>query len=138
MTVPSPQRLVLDASALLPFFVPEDGSGSITFLFEALEEVPGLEIHAPRLLQIECAHALLKYMRRGVLTAESARDAYRDLLDLPIVLHGLRPLSLEDFEEVSTRVIGAYDAVYLALARRLHVPLITSDQRFAEKIKDLV
>lgn len=131
-------RLVLDASALLPLFVPEEGSGAIAYLFEALEESPKIEIHAPRLLQVECAHALLKYVCRGVISAEAAREAYRDLLDLPLVLHGLRPLSIDDFEEASTRVVGAYDAVYLALARRLHGPLITSDLRFADKIKDLV
>jgi predicted nucleic acid-binding protein len=131
------QRAVLDASAVLPLLVPEEGSGAIRFLFDALETGTEIELHAPRLLHVECAHALLKYVRRGLLTPEAASGAYGDLLDLPIALHDLRPLTPEDFAEASERVIAAYDAVYLALARRLRMPLITNDRRLAEKCEGL-
>lgn len=84
---------------------------------------------APHVLDLEVASGLRRIARRGELEPSRAALAVRDLPGLPItrVAHGgllARAWSLRDN-------LTIYDAVYVALAELLDVPLVTSDARLA-------
>lgn len=84
-------------------------------------------IHVPHLIDVEIAHVLRRYVRRGTLNEQ--RGA--------LALNHWRNLDLERYphEPFLDRVwqlrdsLSAYDAVYVALAEALSTVLLTGDQR---------
>lgn len=136
---------VIDASAVVPLAVSEEGSGSVAEIFELLESglIEG-PIHAPRLIYTEVAHGLLKAVRRDRLSPEDAEEGYSLILRLPLVIHDVPALSTEDFVTARRHDLGAYDMVYVSLARSLDLPLVANDLRLIKnaapllKAKDVV
>ncbi len=85
----------------------------------------GESLHAPELVDVEVAQAIRRYAAIGELKASRAREAIRDLEDLPITRYphaGLLPRIWELRHNLTT-----YDAAYLALAEALRATLLTRD-----------
>ena len=72
-------------------------------------------------------HVLRKLTLKGLLTDEQAEAALEHLLDTPITLIDHAPLARRTWE--LRHAVTAYDALYLALAEQLEVPLVTCDAR---------
>lgn len=90
----------------------------------------GHELHAPALLASEVASVLREMAWRGELNMAQARGVADRLVTLG--LRYARAGSLvTDALDVAERLGWAktYDAEYVALARRLRCPLVTSDAR---------
>ena len=94
------------------------------WLFEA-----GTSLHAPHLLDIETAQILRRFVRKGEVTPDRARQALEDLVDLPLerYSHELLLPRVWSLRESLT----AYDAVYVALAEVLNATLLTRDRRIS-------
>jgi len=114
---------VVDTSALMEFLI---GANPDPGLVKRLLTSTSA---APQLLTAESLHVLRKLARRGLLTDEQAEVALRDLLDVPVALIDHPPLARRAWE--LRHVASAYDALYLALAEQLDVPLVTCDARLA-------
>lgn len=114
---------VLDASVLVAYL----GGGE--FAQEAREAVfvDAASNWAPHLVDAEAGHALRRVVRAGEMTARAARGALEDLSDLPLRRAGHRGL-LDRAWELRADVTF-YDGLYVALAERLDVPLVTLDVR---------
>ena len=110
------QPVVLDHSALLPLFLPDEGDEfSQRVIREAV--AAGALLLAPTLCLLEFGHGILRAVRRQRLTEAEAAQAHRDFARLPIafrefattahlpLIHGL----------AQRRTLGFYDATYLAL-----------------------
>lgn len=88
---------------------------------------PAESLHAPHLLDVEVAQILRRFVRRGELAPDRARQALEDLASLPLERYS--------HEIVLSRVwmlqenLTAYDAVYVALAEVLGATLLTRDTR---------
>jgi predicted nucleic acid-binding protein len=82
---------------------------------------------APELIDAEALNALRRLNRHKLLTNDQALTTVRWLLDAPIVRVSHRPLLHRVWE--LRHAIGAYDALYVALAELLDVPLITCDAK---------
>ena len=114
--------LVCDASALVALLVDGGESGEW-----AAAIVIGHELIAPHLIMFEVANILRRHELAGLVSADQAAQAHRDLLDLAI--------DLWPYEAVATRVwelrrnLSAYDAAYVATAEEAGVSLVTLDQR---------
>lgn len=84
---------------------------------------------APYLIDAEVGSALRRHVRAGDLTAKAAADALEDLADIEILRYeqtGLLDRAWQLRDNVSF-----YDALYIALAERQDVPLLTLDARMA-------
>lgn len=112
--------IVVDASALVGFLTPVRRDPLLDARIHK-----SVELHAPHLVDVEVAHALQRLVRRGVLGADRAADARYDLAALPTRRYA-HTLFLERAWELR-HVVSTYDAMYVALAEVLDVPLVTCD-----------
>lgn len=112
--------IVVDASALIDVLV---GAASAT------GRLADEELAAPHLLDAEVASVLRRQTLAGQMEPDQARSALDDLADLEIgrYSHG----SLLDRAWQLRANVTVYDALYVALAEVLDVPLVTLDARLA-------
>jgi predicted nucleic acid-binding protein len=116
---------VLDASVLVEYLT--DGEYAVASRRHLLAS-PGW-LWAPYLVDAEVGHALRREVREGELSAEDARAALGDLMEMRLqrVAHHLlaeRAWELRDN-------VSFYDGLYVALAEQLEAPLVTLDSRLA-------
>jgi predicted nucleic acid-binding protein len=84
---------------------------------------------APHLIDAEVGHVLRRAVLAGELTAARAKAALVDLSEFPLRRAGHVGL-LERAWELRGNV-SFYDALYVALAERVDLPLVTLDARLA-------
>ncbi len=121
------RRLVLDASAALSWFLDDEGADALPLL----DLLPRREIVVPPHWVHEICHALLAAEKRGRATPQQIRS-WTELLDALEWTVDPGSLSLTTAELTAfarARDLSPYDAAYLHLAERLHLPLITLDER---------
>jgi predicted nucleic acid-binding protein len=96
---------------------------------ELLRQRLGRTVHAPALIDAEICSVV-----RGLaitakpevrISAERAREMLIDYAGLRIVRHPMQPLQARAFELRDN--LTAYDAMYIALAESLSLPLLTDD-----------
>jgi len=116
---------VLDASVLVVYLAGGERAGAVR---DALLDDPGTA-WAPHLVDAEVGHALRRTVLAGELSAGRARAALEDLADLPIRRAGHRGILARAWELRSN--LTFYDGLYVALAERLELPLLTLDARLA-------
>jgi predicted nucleic acid-binding protein len=124
--------IVLDASVIVKWFIPEVGAVPAKALLAA-----GDELIAPELARIEVASALIRKGLREELTGadveSTLRAWFRALSDGQVFL-------LPNSDDIEAAVKLALelqhplpDCLYLAAAERLGVALITADRAFARR-----
>jgi predicted nucleic acid-binding protein len=86
-------------------------------------------VAAPELLVFELLATWRRQVRRGSLSAQRVAAAVRDLGDLRVVLFPLLPLRTRSWSLRDNLTAG--DALFVALAELLDVPLATQDARLA-------
>lgn len=84
---------------------------------------------APHLVDAETGHALRRVVRAAELSAHAGRAALVDLAELPITRVPHRGLLSRAWELRAN--VTFYDGLYVALAERLRLPLVTLDTRLA-------
>ena len=124
-----PEVLVVDASVAIKWVLPEPSRERAADLLRAYGE-GHVYLIAPRLMRTEVASALSKRSRRGQISADEARDAFRIFdrrrpIELDTSMHLDQALSLSLRHQVSL-----WDCVYLALAIDFGCAIVTADQRF--------
>lgn len=117
--------IVLDASAMLELLLGTPKGQQVREQYV----VEGESFHVPHLLDLEVAQVLRRYASRGLLSDHRTRQALQDFLDFPLIRYSHEPFlpriwALRDS-------ISAYDAIYMALAEVLSIPLLTGDARLA-------
>jgi predicted nucleic acid-binding protein len=124
------KHFVIDASVLVKLFFEEEHSRASVHYVENASE-----LLAPDLIWVETANVVWKRLRRGEVAAEDAGELVQEMLRLPI-------LTSASFELVSPAMALAadtgrtvYDCLYLALAIRENVPLLTGDERLVNALR---
>jgi predicted nucleic acid-binding protein len=124
--------IVVDASVIVKWFIPEVGAVPAKALLAA-----GDELIAPELARIEVASALIRRAIRRELAGadvESALSAwFRALADGQVFLLP----NADDLEAAAKLALELQhplpDCLYLAVAERLGVALISADRAFARR-----
>jgi predicted nucleic acid-binding protein len=95
---------------------------------EALEPHP--ELHVPEHFHVEVLSVLRRYAARGELSERRASVALAALAELRTLTYPV--IGLVDAVWDLRATLTAYDAAYLALARKLSVGLVTLDSGLAQ------
>ena len=120
---------VVDASIALKWVIPEALSDAATRLRDGEDE-----FLAPDLLLVEVANALWKKTTSGEISAREADVALDLVAQSGIDLHPTGPLLPRAMEVARRLAHPVYDCVYLALAEREHIALVTADQRLVRRL----
>ncbi len=120
---------VVDASVAMKWLVPEPLSDQAARL---LDHPAGLS--APDMLVVEAANVLWRKAARREISGGEADRALALLEGSGLDFHPVRPLAARALELARALAHPVYDCVYLALAERQRVPLVTADRRFIATI----
>jgi len=120
-----PSIIVADASVVAKWVVVEPDSP----IAEAL--AVGRTLLAPDLMLVECSNILWKHVRRGLLSTMESQEAFSLLMAVEFRLTRDVDLLVDAHRLAGDLGHPVYDCLYLALALRHGVPLVTADRRFA-------
>lgn len=115
--------LVVDASAVAVAFLSSSDAGG-----QLRQRLRAEDCHAPHLIDAETGHLVRRRVLRGALDAAAAEEILHDavsVIDHRYEMTG--PLARAAWALRDN--VSYYDALYVALAAALDVPLITADER---------
>jgi len=116
---------VVDASALVEYLAGGEHADAVRVrLLRGANR-----LWAPHLVDAEVGHVLRRGLLAGELSDRFAREALEDLADLP--LRRAAHVGLLGRAWALRKNVSFYDGLYVALAERLDLPLITLDVRLA-------
>lgn len=121
--------LVVDASVVMKWFIPEVGSHAARELL-----AQDRAFYAPDFLFAETSNVIWKKVRRGEVRADEAAPLITSISRVPIQTVSARSLASDALLIAIATGQTVYDALYLALAAQLKSQVITADQRFFRSI----
>lgn len=122
---------VIDSSSLSKFLNREDGWGDVG------RELEGGCV-AVNLAVEEVGNSLWKRVQRGEITGDTASKAYDIFLEhLPLKLADQSDLYSEAMKLAVSNKITLYDSIFVQLARKLGLALVTSDDKQADVCRKL-
>jgi predicted nucleic acid-binding protein len=123
---------VIDASMLVEYLTgAEHASPARAALLDEIDR-----LWAPHLIDAEVGHVLRRAVASRAMGATHAAGALDDLVGLPIKRVSHLPLLARAFELRSN--MSFYDALYVALAERLEMPLLTFDGRLRRAARSTI
>lgn len=120
--------LVVDASVAVKWLVVEEHSADARGLLD--DE----ELHAPRLLVSEVANAVWRKVRLDQVDRGAAGQLLATVSDMPIRWHADETICADAIRLAIAHDRPVYDLMYLALAQRLGVRVVTADQRLVNAL----
>ena len=124
-------NVVIDASVLIKFYVPEILSDRAERVLADLEE-GHIDLSAPDLIYPEAGNILWKKERLKELTRPEVEKITNAILSLPLKVEASRPLISLALDIAIAYGITVYDAIYVGLTRVLETRLITADRKLVE------
>jgi predicted nucleic acid-binding protein len=123
---------VVDASVALKWYLDEEGSREARAMRTQFEDGE-VKLHAPELLLLEAANAF-RFNRNA--DEDAVQERIEKLAGYGIIFHGVETGVLRSAINLAwSRGITIYDALYCALAKELHIPLITADGVLMRKLE---
>lgn len=124
---------VVDASVVVEFLAPGRSGEAADRFIGGLAWPSPLELLAPDLLLLEVANALRKLALIKSISDAAADRAVNRLPEIGIAAIAPGPLLADAWTLRSKLTI--YDALYVALAKNLDIPLVTADVRLSRAMK---
>jgi predicted nucleic acid-binding protein len=129
-------RYVLDCSVAVKWFVPETLSDVAETLL-ADHQAGAIEFLAPEHVVAELGHTLRKLVSVGVLPDSEAVRGLAEFIAMRIVREPLWPLAARSLTLALTHMATFYDALYIALAEREDLKVLTADDGMANAFAGL-
>ena len=120
---------IVDASIVIQELIQDTYSVQARALFEGLTRADRL--HVPEFCLLECTNVLWKQVRFHGMPQSEAERLSTDLVGLPLTIMPVTGMLTRGLQIGLTHQLALYDSVYIALAEKLHYPLITIDERQA-------
>lgn len=117
--------IVVDASALLEVLLRRPAANDV----ESWLSRPDQTIHAPHLIDVEVTQVVRRFAMHGKIDNQRGRTVLADFSLMSIERYPHDPFLFRAWELRNN--LSAYDAMYIALAEVLGVPLLTCDRRLA-------
>jgi len=136
--ITTPVACVVDASVGIKLFLTEVLSPQAHALFAHLASDPAARFWVPDLFDIECANILWKHIMRFGYPLVDAEANFQAINALALQRIRVTDLACDALKLAASHGISAYDASYVAAAKRLGVPLITADSRLITKMTGTV
>ena len=114
---------VVDASVAVEYLLNTRLGFSVTELIE------NAELFAPEMMDAEVLSALRRSVLYGDLDESRALTALSDLSDWPIVRVSHRSILFSAWRHYQN--VSAYDALYVATAEQLGLPMLTADVKLS-------
>jgi len=121
---------VVDANVAATLFIPEPLSDKADALFAHMAYL-NTRLCVPDVFYVELGSVLLKLARAKRMAPDEATDNLRILMSLRLRRFATLEVIADAFRIGSSYMIAMHDAVYVALAAQLRLPLITNDERLA-------
>jgi predicted nucleic acid-binding protein len=116
--------IVIDASAAVEWVLQTPKGAEVEArIFRKRGE--SARLHAPHLLDVEVAQVLRRHAAKGLVSEGRGHTALLDFLQIPLLRYP-HDFLLERVWALRKN-LTAYDAVYVALAEALDMPLLTCD-----------
>lgn len=125
------KRLVVDASVVIKWFVPEIHAHNALHLL-----TKEIELLAPQLISAEVGNILWKKWRLGELDADAARGIIVDFKRSPLQIQNPDNLLEEAWAIAGLYRRSFYDSLYLALAKTHGCRFVTADLKLFNSLKD--
>lgn len=129
-------RYVVDANVLLKSSLPEVDSARARDLVQRIASGEIAAV-APQILVAEIGHTLRREVLRKRLSKDDADQIWRDLNTVPVQLFSLRDLADSAWDLALQNMARFYDALYVALAVREDLSVITADDRMVNAFASL-
>jgi predicted nucleic acid-binding protein len=124
-------NLVMDASVLIKFYVPEILSDRAERLLAKVEK-KDIDLLAPDLIYPEAGNILWKKQRLKELTRSEVEEITDAILSLPLKIESSQSLLPLALDIAVAYGITVYDAVYVSLAKVYEATLITADRKLVD------
>jgi len=124
-------NLVVDASVLIKFYVPEILSDRAERLLAKVEQ-QDIDLLAPDLIYLEAGNILWKKQRLKELTHSEVEEITDAVLSLPLKIEASKSLLPLAVNIAIAYGITVYDASYLSLAKVYETTLMTADRRLVD------
>jgi predicted nucleic acid-binding protein len=125
---------VVDASVAIKLFLVEPLADRADALFASLTAAPTTRLYVPDLFYVECTNILWKYVWRFGYSLEAARQDVADLVRLSLQVASTASLVEDALALAVEHGLTAYDSVYVVLAHKLSLPLITADEALIRRL----
>jgi len=132
------KNVVVDSSVIVKWAIPEDFSENAVKLLKDMS-LSAVSLYAPTLALSEVTNALWKYVVKGFLTRDQAEKAISLLSSIDVLY------VKEDWKLIKDALfiilnenIPAYDALYIALAKKLNAELVTADEKLYQYAKKII
>jgi predicted nucleic acid-binding protein len=122
------REVVVDASVSAKWVVEEQHSDKAALLLRCDAR------YAPDHWQAEAINVLWSKVFRGDLTAADAEERMMLLLRAPVVGTPVAELMPRAFAISVANMVTIYDSLYVALAEKRNIPLVTADERLIRRM----
>jgi predicted nucleic acid-binding protein len=135
----APQAMVVDASVAVKWHLSDEEDAEAAALLLTRFSEQAVDLVAPDQIRYEVPNAIAVATigQNPRLTPEQGREALEEFLGLGLPTVADNELISEAYPLVHQYGIAFYDALYLALAERLAIPLITADRRLYNRVRQL-
>ena len=118
----------------MPWFFPDEAT---PFTEQLLDEMGAHALWAPALWVLECTNVLQNAQRRRRIEAARRAEIAGELRALAVRIDHEPPDFVALDRLAATHALGAYDAVYLELALRRSLTLVSLDERLISAAQGL-
>jgi predicted nucleic acid-binding protein len=122
------REVVVDASVCAKWVVEEDHTAKAISLLQCDAR------HAPDHWQAEAVNVLWSKVFKGDLTSSDAEERMMVLLRAPVAGTPVADLMPRAFAISVANAVTIYDSLYLALAEKRNIQLVTADQRLIRRM----
>jgi predicted nucleic acid-binding protein len=127
-------RYIVDTSIVIQRLIVESHTPYVIELFYGI--IQGDELIVPEFCLMECANVLWKHVRFQGMSQSNAESLIANLTSLPLTVHPVTDLLVRGLQVGLKYQLAVYDSIYIALAEKLSLPLITVDVKQEAAAKD--